>query len=119
MTLLIICKGEAGMLLSVLLFFIGLLGGAFPLFFNRDGSSLIIIGFGAGLLLLHNAIVDRNGKVKNVWIVILLTVAASIAGISLIIFNALKFTTNFNKVLTVGCIILLIWEMAICIKALK
>lgn len=103
----------------IIVLFVGLLGGAFPLFFNRDGSSLIIIGFGAGLLLLHNVIKEGNENIKGAGAVILLTIAATALGIASIAYNVLKYSTNFNKVLSVGFVILLTWEMFLVIASVK
>jgi hypothetical protein len=88
----------------------GLAGSALLVFTGRDSMSIIIIGFGFGLLQLH--ILARDGHVdpKDYLFAQIFPVLASAAGIASALYNTVRFTTGYNKVLIVVFIILMAYN---------
>lgn len=103
----------------ILLFMIGIMGGIFPIFFNRDGTTLIIVGFGFGALQLYNKIQEDKIDQKHFIFIRILIIIIALAAIAFISYNAFKFVTNFNKVLSVGFVVLQLWVTYLLFGTMK
>jgi len=93
-----------------LLLLIGLLGASFPIFFNKDGISLIVIGFGFALLHLNNKIQEGQVDTRGSKSLGILSAAVTLISLAAIAYNVYKFKTTFNIVLLAGFIVLMIFN---------
>jgi len=105
--------------LVLFLFLMGLIGAAFPFLLNRDGMTLIILGFGFGVLQLHNKLLEDAIAPRYFNTIRIITTGVLLIAIASAAYTAYKYITNFNGVMLIGFIILQVWLTILVFKETK
>lgn len=103
---------------TVLLFLTGTAGGLLSFYGTRDGTTLIVIGYGFSLLQLGAWEEDSSRGMNKAALIIALLVVFILSLIS-VMFSLYKFNTNFNRVMAIGFVSLQVWNANNLLKNVK